>query len=51
MDDVIGVEVLTDTDGSQWLIWKDNPRRLFEFHTLKLTDEHGNMLECDIVEA
>lgn len=49
---LVGVEVLTDLDGSVWLVWKDNLlRRLFEFHTLKLTDEHGHMLECGIAEA
>jgi hypothetical protein len=42
--DLVGVEVLTDSDGSLWLVWKDNPQRLCEFHTLKLTDEHGAML-------
>lgn len=43
---MIGAEVLTDTDGSLWLLWKDNPKHPWEFHTLKLTDEHGDMLEA-----
>jgi len=40
----IRVDVVTDKDSSVWVKWYDNQPRTHEFHTLKLTDEHGRML-------
>jgi hypothetical protein len=41
---IVKAEVVTDTDGAIWVLWGDNPQRPFEFHTLKLTNEHGELL-------
>jgi hypothetical protein len=41
---LLKAETAVDERGCLWLMWADNPTRPWEFHSLILTDEHGNMV-------